>query len=209
MTISTFFTRVWSFIRPKTLASKICLVFVFFIILFVLARCNIFGNPYYRFAKTLLPWKIPICDPDEPVVLISITFKVKDDIGKLDATYYTGDSFSLSFTVNRSCYVVLFGIDSEGIKPYFGDNLSSIDNLSSSPVNKGSHPVCNNFELNGTVGPEIYYAVAATKNFSYKKHIQKRLKKKFPKGNSKGLVSKYKLDLPKDFAQDYFYFTHE
>jgi hypothetical protein len=67
----------------------------------------------------------------------------------------------------------------------------------------------NNFDLDETVGDEVYYAIAALEEFRFDEEIRPHLKKMSSGENSKGPVfSEYQIELPEKFTQEQIYFTH-
>ena len=176
------------------------------LVLFAVARLNFLGEPYYRYAKLVLPANISGIDAKTPVIALSFVYDIEDDMGrrsgKLGQTVYSGDRIYLSVQAGNNCWLSVFGIDAKGIQTVFRNKLDP------SLIEKGQKYTLD-FSLDETIGHEIYYAVAAHEDFSFEKDIRPNLLRVFSDGNSKGpKFSQYRLTLPEKFIQKLIYFRH-
>ena len=175
------------------------------LLLFTGARLSFFGEPYDRYAKLILPAKIPRFDPDIPVIALSFRYDIEDNMGrrtgKLGEAVYSGDRIYLSVKAGSNCWLSVFGVDAKGVHPVFREKFEP------SFIEKGEHSL--DFSLDEAVGNEVYYAIAASKAFSFEEDIQPNLQRVFPEGNSKGpKFSEFRLELPEQYTQNLIYFYH-
>ncbi len=200
------FKKTWNWLGKKSLRFKIALGLIAVIVLFALARINAFGEPFYLYARLILPVQISGIDPSQPVIPLSLNYEIENEYGrrggKLGGAYDTGDHIFLSFRAGLSCWITVFGIDAKGIHNVFGDSLSP-------RLIEKDQTYTINFELDETVGVEIYYAIVASEKFNFEEEIKPHLENNFPEGHSKGPVfSNYELKLPSKFVQGHIYFNH-
>ncbi len=201
------FARAWSGMARGSLKLRVSIGLLILLILLGLARCHFFGDLGYRYAKALLPFSIPVVDEAQAVIPLLLQYQVADAYtgrrnGKLGETLRTGDHVFVSFKVGRPCWVTVFCIDSKGVQPVFGEGLDPLK------VEKSEFYTLD-FKLNDTLGPEIYYAVAKTDKFRFKKHVEPYLKRRFPKLTSKGPArSQFDLELPPQYQKKWFFFEH-
>lgn len=203
--IKIYFRKFWIWISRQPLWLKVSFVMIMLLSIFLAARTNLLGEPWYDYTKKVIPY-IPYIDAERSAISISLSYEIEDTmgkrIGKLGDVCYDGDRIYLSFKVNTSCWVNIFGVDSNGIYPIFRKTLSPFK------VEKGE-PYTRSFELDQTEGNEIYYVIAAHDKFNFEEHVRPKLKEIFPQGNSKGPVfSKYQLNLPEIFVEEFIYFKH-
>ncbi len=200
------FRNVWIWLGQKPRWVKIIFSFAGVILLLIVARLNFLGEPFYRYSKLLLPASISAVDPTAPVIPLFLSYEIEDSFerrpGKLGDTSYDGDHLFISFKAGIQCWVSVFGVDSNGIHAVFRHKLDP------SLIEKGQ-TYTPDFELDKTVGNEIYYAIAASEPFNFHHEIEPHLKNVFGEGNSKGpSFSEYQLRLPEKFTQKFIYFKH-
>ncbi len=200
------FRGIWIWISKKSLGLKIVFCVLFVIILFSLSRINIFGEPYYGYSKLIFPVNITGVDPVHSVIPLSLSYEIQGHMGrrtgKLGDVCYDEDYIYLYFAAGKNCWVSVFCVDSKGIHPVFRKELSP------NYVEKDETYTID-FELDETIGTEIYYAIAAYEKFSFEEDIKPYLDQVFSQGNSKGpAFSRYELKLPKMFTQKLIYFKH-
>lgn len=201
-----FFKRAWMWMAERPGWVKILAGLGLVLLLLAGARLNFFGEPYYRYARFVLPAKLSGIDASIPVVALSFGYEIEDDMsrraGKLGETVYSGDRIYLSVQAGSNCWLSVFCVDAIGIHPVFREKLAP------SLVEKGQTHTLE-FSLDETVGKEIYYAVAASEVFSFEADIRPNLRQVFPQGHSKGpKFSEYHLKLPEQFTQKLVYFQH-
>jgi hypothetical protein len=153
-----------------------------------------------------LPAQIAGIDPDVPVIPLSMNFEITDKFGRRQAkvgeAYFSGDSIHLSIAASLRCWLTVFCVDSKGTQKVFQNSFDP--SLIEPDKTYGLE-----FELDETVGAEIYYAIVAAENFSFEKDIKPTLDNLFPEGHSKGpKFSQYELKLPSRFVQRQIYFNH-
>lgn len=186
--------------------AKILAGLTIILVFFAACRLNFLGEPYYGYAKLMLPVHLPGVDAVKPAIGLSLGYDVEDNMGrrggKLGATIYSGDRIYLSLEASHACWLSVFGVDAKGIHPVFREKLSP------SLIDKELKYTLD-FTLDETVGNEVYYAVAAHEEFSYEKDIQPHLRRVFPEGHTKGpRFSEYQLSLPPQYAMSMIYFQH-
>ncbi|MEA3291120.1 MAG: hypothetical protein U9Q71_02245 [Pseudomonadota bacterium] len=193
------FQTVWNWVSRKSMAVKFGAVAFVLVGLVLLARFNIFGDPYLQYAKILLPANIPYVDPEPIVIPWETSFLLEGRKLEAGATCYAGDRIRVGFTIGAPAWVTVFDVDAKGPHPVFQNKLDP------SHV-KSDRPYTLTFPLDDTVGDEIFYVIASETQFSFKEDIEPHLMKKTMeyarvKGPRK---SEYTLDLdPEMFLQDY------
>ncbi len=199
------FKRIWLWTTYKPIWIKIAFGIGAVVIIIAFARLDIFGEPYSRYSKSLIPWRLPF-DPALPLIPLEITYDIEDSMGIRPGTLgdnaSTGDRIILTFKAGTKCWATVFCVDSKGIHPIFRGNLSPtlIDQNKSYSLK---------FKLDSTTGHEVYYVIAAHEKFDFDQDIKPHLKTVFPAGYSKGpVISKYKIKLPDRFVHDLVYFEH-
>lgn len=200
-----YFKKCWIWISNKPLWLKAGVVIIIILLSFLAARANLLGEPWYYYTKKVIPY-IPFFDDERSLISVSLSYEIEDAmgtrIGKLGDVCYDGDRIYLSFKVNTPCWVSVFGVDSKGIYPIFYEQFSPFK------VDKDVS-YRRSFQLDQTEGNEIYYVIAAHDKFDFEEHLRPILKEIFPQGNSKGPVfSKYQINLPETFTQEFIYFKH-
>lgn len=201
-----FFKRIWLWLVGKPLSTKILVSFAVIVVFFALSRMKFWGEPYYSYAKLMLPVHLPGVDVVKPAIGLALGYEIEDNMGrrggKLGATVYSGDRIYLSFEASHACWLSVFGVDAKGIHPIFREKLSP------SLIEKELKYTLD-FILDETIGNEVYYAIAAHEEFSFEKDIQPHLRRVFPQGHTKGpKFSEYQLSLPPQYVVSMIYFQH-
>ncbi len=201
------FKRTWVWIRNKTLLNKVFIILFILFTLIICARINLLGHRYYILTKRLFNVHISGIDLEEPVISLYLNYHINDDMGKrigrLGDITYSGDEISLSIKANRDCWVCIICLDEKGIYPIFHNQYDP-------SFVEGGILYEFKFNLDETVGIEIYYAIAAKDRFSYVLDIEPKIKSIFPEGQSKGpRFSEYMLDLSDKYTQRHIFFYHE
>lgn len=200
------FKRAWQWWAGRPWWAKILASLAIIIVLFATSRLKFFGEPYYDYARLILPIHLPGVDEIKPAIGLSLAYEIEDSMGrrggKLGETIYSGDRIYLSLEASHTCWLSVFGVDAKGIHPIFREKLSP------SLIEKGLKYTLD-FILDETVGNEVYYAVAAHEEFSFEEDIQPYLQRVFPQGHTKGpKFSEYQLSLPPQYAMSMIYFQH-
>jgi hypothetical protein len=202
------FRRGWTWLQRQSRTAQLALALGFLIVLFTLARLQLLSERVQRISRILVPIEIPVLDPPQPFVPISLDYTVEDRVtgvreGRLGDTVVSGDRVDLELQVGGTAWVVLFGIDSKGTHPVFGDGFRP-------RLVERDSTYRQRITLDSTVGREVYYAIAAPRKFDFSDDILPHIRRIFPEGRVKGpAFSTYELRLPKGFNQDLIYFEHQ
>jgi hypothetical protein len=203
----SFFRRGWTWFQLRSRITQTFLALGLVAALFILARLQLLSERAQRLSQILVPVDIPFLDPHQPVVPIDLRFTIEDRLtgirqGRLGDVVASGERIGLEFEAGSAAWVTVFGIDSKGIHPIFGKDLNPRF------VEKGE-PYRREITLDSTVGPEVYYAIAAAREFDFSEDLRPHLKTLFPEGRIKGpRFSAYELRLPEKLSQDLIYFEH-
>ena len=202
-----FFKKIWNWIIVKSAGYKIAFGVGCIILLVVAARLNFFGEPYFKYARLIIPMHIPCVDEEAPSIPLILSYEIEDKrgrrTGKLGDTCYSGDRIYISLKAGEPSWITVFGVDSKR-KPF--------------PIHKqklnpdfmvADKYYTYHFTLDHTIGSEVYYAIAAPEEFNFEENIRPSLDDVFSKIGSKGPVfSEYQLELPDKFTQEFIYFRH-
>jgi hypothetical protein len=200
------FKKTWKWIVRRPIWARALLTLLILVILIGLARLELLGERAYRYARILLPGQVDMVDPAVVVVPLAMDFEVEDSMGrrpgKLGQTLLSGDRLHLTFSAGRMAWVTLFAVDSVGIHPVFQGRLAP-------SFVEQDRAYTLSFELDDTIGPEVYYLLASGEEFDFSHEVRPQLDLVFPEGRIKGpSFSPYELELPARFSQDMFFFEH-
>ncbi|MDO5970073.1 hypothetical protein Q4Q35_09655 [Flavivirga aquimarina] len=189
--------------RRKVLLLSLLLLLIIFI-----SRVGFLGDRAYKISKRVFNFYIPIIDQNLPDILISFRFEVENELGRNKGsngkTYFSGDKMILSINSNIQCWMSIFCVDLKGIHGVYNNSTSS--GLFFPKEN--SHEI--EFNLDDTVGPEIYIVVASHSEFNFEKDIKPKVQTLLQDQNPKGpTLYKYWLDLDNEYYQSAIYFHHK
>lgn len=202
------FQRVskWFFNLP--LIGKIVVCSLSILVVLILSRIGVLGEKWYYLSKKVIPFTIPIIDTKPSDILLTFTFDVETDLGRVKGrigrTYWSGNRIYLSINSNVECWLSIFSVDSKGV---YGVYKRSKQPGLFKPQRE---PHVITFLLDDNVGPEIYYAIASHTKYDFVKDIKPKLENIFPDFKAKGpLFSNYRLDLGDEYYQAVISFNHK
>ena len=152
------------------LYGKIIYVLIVLCIFFITARIGYFGSNIKSFSQRILPFQIPLLDAPKSDILLTFYFQVNSangwKRGVLGQRYAADSEMSLSFNTNIPCWLLFIGIDSNGYYPIpiHKSKQSYFTPIYFEPL-KEPYPIP--FKLDGTIGPEIYIAIASHRHFDF------------------------------------------
>jgi hypothetical protein len=192
------FRRAWLWLRRQPLWIKILLAILAGAYFIAFSRMDLIGETFYRLSTFIIPLQ-------KPALFLTLDYSVQgaqgSRIGKKNDVCHNGDYISLCVIPSDSCWLTLFCIDSKGIHPLFNSGLEP-------QMIRGEKPLFVKFNLDTTIGNDVYCAIAARKNYSFEKTIKPNLDKSNAgvKGPDFG---DFRLNIPRGFFYEYFGFRHE
>lgn len=202
------FQRLLKWFLSLSLVARIAVCSLSILLVIILSRIGVFGEKTYYLSKKLIPFTIPIVDPEKPDILLTFTFDVDNDSGRIKgrigSTYWSGNRIYLMINSNVKCWLLIFSVDSQDVYGVY--NRSKQPGLFK--PNKEPHVIT--FLLDDNVGPEIYYAIASHTKFDFEEDIKPKLKSVFPDFKAKGpLFSNYRIGLGDEYYQAVISFNHK
>lgn len=191
------------------LYGKIISVLIVLCIFFITARIGYFGSEIQSFSQRLLPFRIPLVDAPKSDILLTFYFQVNSangwKRGVLGQRYAADSEMALSFNTNIPCWLLFIGIDSNGYYPIpiHKSKQSYFTPIYFEPL-KEPQPIP--FKLDGTIGPEIYIAIASHRNFDFQNEVKPALDENFKPKGGKGASFGHQLSLGPGFYQRAVYF---
>lgn len=200
------FRRIWAWIRRQSLIVKLAAALVIVLVLIVLARLNVFGEPYFRYARAAAPWHIPVVDDDSRVIPISLSFETENEFGRLTGKRggpcYSDDHIYLSFKVGLSSWVSVLSMDAKRIH-------GLLQNKRDPSLVESDKTYIIDFPLDDTTGNEVFYVIASSEPYTFETDIAPHLPRNSVLSGEKGPAkSSYQLTLPEMFAVKFTHCNH-
>jgi hypothetical protein len=192
------FQSAWIWLCKQSIWLKILIAILIIFFLLVISRMNFIGEPWYRISGLIIPLQ-------KPALFLNMDYTITDAhgtrAGKKNDLCHNGDYIDLSVSSSDECWLTLFCLDSKGIHPLFNNSLEP-------KLIRGEKFIQIKFNLDTTIGNEVYYAIAARKNFSFEKIVKPNLGKVNTGGKGPDFGN-YRLNLSRGFVSEYFGFKHE
>ena len=113
--------------RAASLPLRVIFVFGLVLLCFLGVRFGYFGNPAREFSFRIID-NVRWIDAPKTKLVTALNFEVtqaeQTARGKAGGIYFPGDEISLSIELNKDTWLIVFGIDSEGIHPVFPASAS-------------------------------------------------------------------------------------
>ena len=175
-------------------------------IVWLSARAGITGTAAQGLAQRLLPlYTIPLVDT-VPQVNLSFVVSTEDgDVrGKNGGNYRKDDSFVFAVGMSHPGWLLFFGYDENGYHHIISDignvtkakHISNVDGLK--PINRG---------VDGLVDTEVYYAIAASHQFTLADLEPFLEAVEMPIPKKKGLDKRYEIGSNEWFDHEVIFFN--
>lgn len=209
-----FFKKIWIWIVKRPPGFKIGFLIAVVVLLFALARFNIFGEPFYKYSQLIFSDHFSNVKKEgevakkEHVIPLMFTYEIENSpglwqTGRPGDTYFSDDRISISLKSGVSCWLTVFGVDSKKV-PFaiFQKELNPAYITEEENFEK-------RFKLDNITGMEVYYAIASQNEFDFDSEVKPYLDEFLAKTNFKqDVLLRYKLDLPATFTQKMINFKH-
>lgn len=163
---SNIFNDLLKRFQAASLPLRFVIIFGLVLLCFLGVRFGYFGDPAREFSFRIID-NIRWIDAPKTKLVTALNFEVtqaeQTARGKAGETYFPGDEISLSIKLNKDIWLIVFGIDSEGIHPVFPDHKRLVPGF----VSADTGDYKTTFELNETVGEEIYFLVGNETEFTF------------------------------------------
>lgn len=186
--------------------SRLVLVAVIFVLLFVGARLEFFGERPSKLTHRLIDY-LPLLDAPPTAMIGQMAFFVNRggslEAGKLGEVYFPGDHLNLELTINQPGWVTVFAVDTVGVHAVFPDPA----NLGPGYLEPQEQGFRVGFELDDTRGEEVYFMVMRKSEFAFD-DILSTVESIDRSDLTRGPGFKWTLELPEGFTQSSVHFVN-
>jgi hypothetical protein len=203
--LKKFAADIYEWFQGAHWAIKSAGIIVLCAITFFGGRCGTLGSETKDVLWGLVPWETAL-DCARPTLYATLSFSVLESgsfaHGRLGATYPPKSVIKLTAKANRTCWMTLFSVDSNGRTPIF----PSVEQFDVAKFDPNGGPLEREFLIDDTRGSEVYLLVASNRSFLFSEVENANESEDWGLGRGPDFSSRLKL--PPHFAYDQIYFVN-